>query len=104
MPLRFDERAYGLDRPRHHHRGVQASFLQVDLTGRDPRDIEQVVDESHKVMELTFGDVICGLAVMVGQSRQTEESECVAESRERIPELVREHGEELVLASVGFAQ
>ena len=39
-------------------------------------------------MELTFGDVICGLAVMVGQSRQTEESECVAESRERIPEFL----------------
>ena len=75
-----------------------------DLTGRDPRDIEQIVDESHKVMELTSVDVVCGFPVMVGQARQTEQAEGVAEGRERVPELVREHGKELVLASVGFAQ
>ena len=58
VPAAFDERAHRLDRPRDDRRGVEAFRAELDLPACDPRDVEQVVDESHEVLELAVGDIV----------------------------------------------
>ena len=63
----LDEGADGLDRLRHdrrRRRGV--SVFRLDLAAGDPRDVEQVVDESHDVLELALGDVVGPLPIDLG--------------------------------------
>ena len=71
---------------------------------RDARHVEQVVDQPRQVLDLARGDVARrGLARLVGagELRRTAPR---CDRGERVAQLVRERGEELVLAPVGLAQ
>ncbi len=104
MAARSDERADGVDRSRQNGGGFEVSGFQANFPARDPRDVEQVIDESHKMMKLAFDHVAGPVAVVAGEASQAKDLKAGAEGRKRIAELVREHGDELILAAVGIPQ
>ncbi len=77
--------------------------LQRDLARGDARDVEQVVHQPREVLHLAAHHLARPLAhrAVVGHAQDLDR---VADRRQGIPQLVREHGEELVLATVGVAQ
>ena len=72
---------------------------QLELVRRDPRDIEQVVDEPCQQRELAIADLEHPRRQRPIR-RRLREVEQRAERRERVAELVREDREELVLAVI----
>ena len=83
--------------------GRPARVRELDLAARDARDVEQVVDQPHQVLDLAL-DRSRGLAAIAGSGRRAGmPSRCsgVADRRQRIAQLVRQHRQELVLAPVG---
>jgi hypothetical protein len=97
------ERGNGFDRGRHQTREVQRFTTQLDFVGRDTRHIEEVVDESYELPDLTV-DHIAGACRSRRrgidlQGLQREPDRC-----EWVPELVRERREKFVLAVIRFDQ
>ena len=100
----FEERPDDAQSRPDHGREIEAFSPQLDLAAPDSGDIEEVVDESDRVLQLTVGDLARPVAVVLGGPRRPEELEGVADRGERVPQLVRERREELVLATVGLLQ
>ena len=99
LPL-LDERP----RPwrRHSSRiGVRSSTsrLQLDLAAADAGDVQQVVDEPRQVLHLPGDDLHRPVDVLL-EAAPCRELHGVADGRQRVPQLVGEHGEELVLPPV----
>ena len=75
---------------------------QFDLAGRDPRDVQQIVDQP--------GDrATCRSMTAVARLPRSprliaEQREGVADRRQGIAQLVREHRNEFVLAAIGFGE
>ena len=84
---------------------LDALAPQRELAGGDARDVEQVVDQAH---HLRAPGAPSSRARLPRPARRSPASlqdlERVAHRRERVAQLVRERGEELVLAPVGGAQ
>ena len=79
----------------------EATLAQLDLAAADARDVEQLVDDPHHVAGLTLDD---GQLALGGAAIPLHHLEGSHHRRERIAQLVPEHGEELVLAPVGVLQ
>ena len=83
----------------HQRREVERFTTQLDFVGRDTGHVQQVVDESHELPDLTLdhlSSVFRDRASAVNfQGLQREPYRC-----QRVPELVREHREEFVLALI----
>ena len=97
LPARFE--CVGDDVPQ-----IDRLAAQRDLTGRQPRHVEEVVDQPDQVLDLPLhglAHLTRDLDVVV---RQCLHGEGVADWRERISQFVRQHGQELVLAVIGLAQ
>ena len=77
---------------------------QIDVAARDARDVQQVVDQPREVLHLPLDHVARPGELRIGQRAPAHDLDRVADRRERIAQLVREHGEELVLVPVGFLQ
>ena len=86
------------DRPESH---VLAS--QFDLAARDARDVQQIVDQPCQVIHLPLDDGRRAGAGLVAV-RRVEQRQRVADRRQRVAQLVREDGDELVLAMVGLGE
>jgi hypothetical protein len=99
----FDARLSDLDRRARH--GVERDPLlaQVELAAIDAADVEQVVDEARQLGDLPLHHVD-GLLGQRGAGLRLQQREAIAQRRERIPELVRQHREELALVRVGPLQ
>ena len=90
--------------------GVLDDFAQLDrlvvqreLAARDARDVEQVVDQARQVAVLAREHVARPHELRVVDRLALHELDRALDRSERIPQLVREHGEEIVLAPVrGF--
>ncbi len=78
--------------------------LQVDAARGDPRDVEQVVDHPHHVLDLPLHHAVDAVKRRPGIPGQPHQLEAGAQRRERVAQLVRERGEEFVLTPVGVAQ
>ena len=78
--------------------------LELDARTRDARDVEQVIDQAREVIDLAFDYVDGGLGAFVGLRRALEKFRCSADGSQRIAQLVRQHGEELVLLAIGILQ
>ena len=93
-------RLESLERAPGHVRERDRVAFDDDPPGGHARDVEQVVHEAGQVMGLASDDHpdLRGLVVLATQL--LEHGHRVADRRQRIPELVGEHREELVLASV----
>jgi hypothetical protein len=98
VAARLDQRHRGLDRARHHVAQLDRMPFDHDLALRDAADVEQVVDEPRQVRDLPL-DHAGGPPHAVGRERRRQQQvRGVADRRERIAQLVREHREELVHA------
>ena len=78
---------------------VDSLSVQLDLAGGDARDIEQVVDESRQVPDLALDDVPLRRGDSALPARhQLERGD---DRRQRVAQLVAEHGQEFVLDAAG---
>ena len=74
--------------------------MELDAAAGNPRDFEEVVDEPRKVRDLPLDDVACPRRARGVVLRAREEVERVLDGRERVPELVGQDAQELVLAPI----
>ena len=79
-------------------------FAEFDLAARDPAHVEQVVDKPRQLPDLTLHDFRRRAQRIAPVPGKPEGSRGVADRRERIAQLMRQHREELVLATVGIRQ
>src|SRR5262249_42390097 len=89
-----EEEAIIFDRPAHQRTEIEALALEENLAARDPRGIEQIVDEPRQLIDLPFDHHERALGLLAARSRTVQNVEAVADGRERIPELVRKHRQE----------
>src|SRR5262249_38674649 len=73
--------------------------IEVDLSGPYPGGIEQVVDEPPQVRDLTLDDV-SGTSEVLQPADMAQHLPRARDGGERIPQLVSEHREKLVLRTV----
>ena len=76
-------------------------LAKLDLPLRDTGDIQEVVDEMGEVVDLAADDLPAPLEVL-DAAGELGDGDGVADSRERIPQLMGEHGQELVLLEIGL--
>ena len=100
---RVDQRPARLDGARDHLTERDALQPELDLAAGDARDLQQVVDQPDHVVDLPVHDLERRLERSLGL-RQRQRLQRVANRRERIAQLVRQRGQELVLAPVGLLQ
>ena len=94
-----------LERARDHVAQVDTLAAQLDLARGDARDVEQIVDHAREVRDLALDDApLARIGRLVAPRHDLERGD---DRRERVAQLVAEHGEELVLGAVrdlGLAQ
>ena len=79
---------------------IEPLALELDLPVRDARDVEQIVDEPRQLPHLPMEDRLRSRRLLAARRGVIEEVQAVADGRERVAQLVREHREELVLLAV----
>ena len=104
MLLRVDERLDGLDRPANDVSNVEWLSLQLDLPAADPGDVEQVVNQTSQLAGLAVDDIMAPLQVGAFESLHAEQFDGAGDRSKGVSQLVRKHGQEFVLTSVGFFQ
>ena len=100
MASLLDERHGHLHALRHHVLEPQQSLLHLNLAARDPGDVEQIVHQPNQVLHLALDHLqrLPGVTVAL----QLQQLKGGHDGRERIAELVAEHGQEFVLGAIGF--
>jgi hypothetical protein len=76
---------------------VEAPASQLDLAARDPGHVEEIVDEAGEVLGLALDDLPCQRGLLAAGLHTVEQEQAVLDGGERVPELVRQDGDELVL-------
>ena len=99
LPL-LDDRPHGLDGVVEDGGRFDECLPEVNLPPSDAGDVQQVVDEVGEGADLPGGDVLAPFEGLLG-ARAGGDGDGVLDGGERVPQLVGEHGEELVLATVG---
>ncbi len=94
----------GFDRALQRLFDSRVLLAQLEAIAGDAADIEQVVDETHHLSDLPLHDPACGAQSGVRQVRPLEQPQAVTQGRQRIAQLMGQHGEKLVLAPVGRPQ
>src|SRR4051812_39034002 len=97
-------RAAGLEREVDHRAEAHQLAADRELAARDARDVEEIVDEPRHLVDLAVDHRARPFELRREAALLGEQRDRVADRRERVAQLVRQHGEELVLAPVGFAQ
>jgi len=95
VPRPLHERTSRLQRGVHRLAEVGRPALQLEPPARHPRHVEQVVDEPDHVPDLPLEHGV--LAREDALAARPQELQHRHHGRERVPELMAEHGEELVL-------
>ena len=104
MPRGLDDGPAGLDGGVDDARELDVLPAQHDLPARHAGDLHEVLDEAPEVPDLALDDLASPPRVVRRRGRRLEELRGDADRGERVAQLVRERGEELVLAPVGEAQ
>src|SRR5438309_5315885 len=99
-----DERARALDRLLDHGAQEERLLAKLDLPAGDARDVEEIVDQPRHVLDLSLDDLAgprhaALLALVDAHDPQRGRHRC-----ERIPELVAEHREKLILAPIDLRE
>ena len=89
------QRLRGLDGALDDLGDRRALLVKVDLPAGDPRDVEQVVDQPHELLELALDDRQL-LRRLAAQMHQLDGHH---DRRQGISQLVAQHGQELVLGA-----
>ena len=103
VPPLVDERPGRLDRLVEDRPGVDELLAEPDLPAGDAGDVEQVVDEPGELPDLPLDDVARPAAVLL-VGGHLQDGHGVVDRRQRVPQLVGEHRQELVLVAVGLAE
>src|SRR6185369_9992749 len=103
MPV-VDEGLHRLHRRAQNTAEVDRLLPDLEAIVVDAADVEQVVDEAREVGGLSDDDVVRPPHLRIDRRRELEALHRVEDGREWIAELVRERGEELLLAAVALAQ
>ena len=101
MRVLLHQRAVGLDRPPDDVPEIEAQGQERDLAARHPGHVEQVVEDTRRVRDRTVDNVADGLEARLGCTEAAQERD--GDGCEGIPQLVRQHCEELILGGArGF--
>jgi hypothetical protein len=104
LPLLPGQRLTRFQGTAHHGGQADPLLADGDLAPADAADVEQVVHEPAEVVQLPLhhdARLVDRLAVA---ARQPHDLQAVAQRRQRVAQLVGEHGEELGLAAVLLPQ
>ena len=85
-----------LEHAAHQRKELEVFPVERDLAARDASRVEQLVDEGRELRELAVHDLEALLGV-AGRRSAPEDLQAGADRSERVPELVAQQGEELVL-------
>ncbi len=96
------QRSGHLRRLVHRCRQLHGFAVELQLAARDAGNVQQVVHEVDEMAELALHGFLRHPEDLGVTVRVLDELQHVGERRQRITELVREHGEELVLAAIAF--
>ena len=100
----LEHRTARFDREGHDRRDVDGLFLKPDLTAGYSRNLEQVVDQLSHLSHLVVDDVAGPAQVGVVRTALLHDLDGIADRGQRIAQLVTQHGQKLVLASIGFGE
>ena len=104
MPLLPQQRLHAFTGLREDRGELLRRPPQLDAALCDPRDIEQVVDQPRQMRDLALHEVHRLFHLWIVGQLSGQDLACVADRRERISQLVREHRQELILAPVRLLQ
>ena len=104
MARALDQHGARFDRGVENRRHVDALPPQLDRSARDPRHVQQVLHQASHVLRLAVDDTGRPLQLLRTGRPGAQDLYGVADGSERVPQLVREQGEKLVLALVGLAE
>ena len=104
MAFLFDERLACFQRVAEKIRCVDTRPVQVDLAETDPGDFKKVVDKANEMIDLTLRHIQQARLRIHGSKFPFEHIHGIADRSERVAQFMRQGGEELVLAAVGFLQ
>ncbi len=93
-----EQRRGNLDGFRHHFRNFDELVLEFDLSSCDPGDVEEVVHQARQVTDLALDDRALPLQSAATELHQLQGRQ---DRRQRIPQLVAQHGQELVFGPIG---
>ena len=99
-----DQRTSGLDSSGDDGIDQHPLPLQRNHPPRDARHVEQVVDETHQMLHLPLDDLARAHGLCLGQVPFPQQLNSRANGRQRIPELVSQNRQELVLVTVRFLE
>ena len=91
-----------LDRAAQHFGQLHRLPAQLEQAAADARGLEQVVHQPHQVVDLPFHHA--AHLPFPRRGVQAQQLQPAAQRRERIAQLVGEHGDEVVLAPIGLEQ
>ena len=83
-------------------RNSSVSRSELDLASRDPGDVEQVVEQAGHVLDLPLRRSRAPDRAWRVVAVEADHLQGVTDRRQRVAELVRQHGQEFVLAAVGL--
>jgi hypothetical protein len=104
LTARLDLRQHGFERRGHHVLETHHFAPQLDAAVGDARHVEQVVDQVREMAGLAFQHLAGALHRGLVRWIAAQDVGYVTDGGERIAQLVREHGQELVLAPVVLQQ
>ena len=97
----FDQRANGFDSAFSDLAHGNAFKPQLDSAGCDARHLQQVIDKMLKLPHLTFDDPTSLLLSSILRGLlQTQKLDCIGDRSQRTTQLVAEHRQKFVLATM----
>jgi hypothetical protein len=95
----IEQRGGDLDGFRHQFRNVDQLLLEFDLASGNPGHVEEVVDQACQVTDLALDDR--ALPFQSTPATELHQLQGGQNRRQRIPQLVAKHGQELVFGPIG---
>jgi hypothetical protein len=83
----------------NHHADVDWLAIELEFSGRDAFNVDQVVDQVGNVIDLSCDHLVRPSRGLQGAARDLEQSGGAADRAQRVPQLVRELGQEFVLGA-----
>src|SRR6516162_1100479 len=100
MMIGIDRRPAGFNGELNYVCQIDYFLLQINLAAGDARNVKQVVDHTRHVFDLVLDYFQGPLKAGSVGSFELHDLNGVTDGRERIAELMGEHGKKLVLAQV----
>src|SRR5256885_220372 len=104
MAALVDKGPRALDRPLDHRAQEKGLLPKLDLSARDARDVEQVIDQPGHVLDLSLHDLARPRDAVWLALVDAHDLQCGRHRRQRVSELVPEHREELIFAAIDLGE